>query len=118
MASLTTTGLSEAFALLAHPYRRFVLYYLTNESETVAVDTLAAAIATWEESHTGRDRSADRDVIEVELHHTHLPKLVDAGVVTVRADGNAIELRETEGLVDFLGDTVQIDGYTRTVADD
>jgi len=117
MAALTTPELSDMFDLLTHPHRRYVLYYLTNESNTVAIDTLAGAIATWEENQTGTD-CPTRKTIETALHHRHLPKLADAGTITISANRDAIELRKTDGLNRFLSGTAPIDGYPSIAADD
>lgn len=118
MAALTTPELSDMFELLTHPHRRYVLYYLTTESNTATIDTLVSAIATWDGGQTGPDRNTDRDALEAALHHKHLPKLADAGMITVSADSDSIELRETNGLNTFLGYTAPIDGSQPIAADD
>jgi hypothetical protein len=95
-----------------------MLYYLTNESAVAHVETLAARIATWEEEQTGTDwQSTDTD-IRTALQHMHIPKLVEAGVITVDATAETIELRDTDGVRQFLGDSADIDGYGYPAADD
>lgn len=118
MASVSSSGLNETFDLLTHPYRRYVLYYLTQESEVVDIDTLATAIANWSRDHTGTDQTNNTNEIKTVLHHTHFPKLTDAGIITFGPNKNSIELREADGLSRFLDDTAPIDGYRKIVADD
>lgn len=62
------------FDALADAHRRFVVAYLHDRDEPVALETLAAAVAD-------RDAAADEREARIRLHHTHLPKLERAGVV-------------------------------------
>lgn len=107
MASLDATDLNETFDLLTHPHRRYVLYYLTREFEAVAIDTLAAAIAGWDADHTGPIH--DSTAVEAALHHTHLPKLREAGIITFGPDGETIELDETGELEQFLAEAARVE---------
>ena len=118
MAALDTMQLSQAFDLLTHPHRRYVLYYLTEESEVVDIDTLATAITKWERDHTVTDGNNNLKHIKTTLHHGHLPKLADADIITFNANTGSIELIETDVLDWFLADTARIDGYTQAVAND
>lgn len=118
MAAQNVNELNETFNLLTHPHRRYVLYYLTKEFEVVDIETLAAAIAKWDGSRTATGGSDNSDDIEIGLRHTHLPKLVDAGVITFDADTGAIELDETNGHDRFIDEAARIDGYMQTVAAD
>lgn len=118
MASLATSELNQTFELLTHPYRRYVLYYLTKESEVVGIDTLATAIGKWDGDHTGTDRTNNTKEAKTALHHTHLPKLADAGIITFGPNKDSIELGESDGLGRFLDDTARIDGYVQTAAGD
>lgn len=118
MAAQNTTALTETFDLLADPHRRYVLYYLTKESEVVDLETLAAAIANWDGGPTATGRSDNREAIATGLYHTHLPKLADAGLITFDADTGSIELTETKGHGQFIAEAARIDGYTQTVAGD
>ena len=117
MASMDTPQLNEAFELLSHPYRRLTLSYLTTETESVHVDTLVAEIAAWEGATVGTSRQREPATIERALHHVHLPKLVEAGIVASTANGNNVHLVQPEGVDRFLDDVSRIDGYG-LVADD
>lgn len=118
MASLDTPRLNEAFDLLAHPYRRYVLYHLTNETEVVSIETLATAITGWDGDQTGTARNNAVKTVETALRHIHLPKLADAGIVAFHQEAGTVELAETDGLHRFLVETARIDGRTKTTADD
>lgn len=118
MASLDGQMLTETFELLTHPYRRYALYYLTNESAEVGIETLAATIATWDGEQTGTDQSTTHTDIRTALRHIHIPKLAEAGIITVDTTTNRIELRDAAGVSQFLSDTAAVDGYGQTAADD
>lgn len=78
------TGVLEA---LAHRRRRRVLRLL-DSVERLPVEDLVGALGAGD--HRSPSASADADLtdVRVELQHRHLPKLVDAGLVT-RSDDRA-----------------------------
>ncbi|WP_247001065.1 DUF7344 domain-containing protein [Halosolutus gelatinilyticus] len=118
MEGPNTSRLTETLDLLTHPYRRYTLYSLTNESKVIGVDTLAIAIAEWTGDQTEAGRSADRKAVETALRHTHLPKLVDEGIISFGANMGFIELRDMDRFDRFLADMARIDGYIQTAAGD
>jgi len=118
MVEPNTSRLTETLDLLTHPYRRYALYCLTNESEVISVDTLATAIAERVEDRTEAGRSTDENAIKTALCHTHLPKLADRDIVSFRVNTGFVELRNTDGVDQFLADTARIDGYMQTAASD
>ncbi len=81
-AVVTTNPLSldATFDALADAERRMILHYLTDAADHEAtVDELVSYITQQEANHTGELPS--RDSIEMRLHHIHLPKLVEVGLV-------------------------------------
>lgn len=118
MASSDTAELSETFDLLAHPHRRYLLYYLRTEFEVVDIETVATAIAGWVEDDARTNGDTDSKAVETGLRHTHLPKLADAGIVTFDATTGAIELETANGHGQFIDEAARIDGYRQTTADD
>lgn len=116
MATLDSSRLTETFDLLTHPHRRYVLYYLTRESEAVDVATLAASLVEWDGDHARTDRLTRIENVTAGLYHTHLPKLADAGVIAFGPNMDSIELRAIDGLGRFLGETASIDDFTKTAA--
>ncbi|WP_440763693.1 DUF7344 domain-containing protein [Natronorubrum sp. DTA7] len=117
MAPLNTSRLNETFDLLTHPHRRYVLYHLRTKVRDVGIETLAAAIADWNEAHSRMERASHIDKIKTALYHTHLPKLADAGFITVDTTMDSIGLARTDGLDRFLADAARIDGYGHIAAD-
>lgn len=65
-----------AFDLLRAPRRRYVLHYLHEHADSATVSELADWIARHEPD-------ADTERIEISLHHSHLPKLEDAGPISL-----------------------------------
>lgn len=117
MVAKTKMGVNKMFRLLSHPHRRHILYHLTQEPGTIDIDTLSALLVNQDDGHPGQSRNTSSDTIKVELHHMHLPKLVNSGIITFDADTGLIELIETEGYGQFLAEAARVDGYTRPVAD-
>ncbi|MCU4752943.1 ArsR family transcriptional regulator [Halobacteria archaeon AArc-curdl1] len=118
MAEPNTSRLTETLDLLTHPYRRYTLYCLTNESKVISVDSLATAVANWAEEQTRPGQNTDRNAVKTALYHTHLPKLADRGLVSFRSDTGTVELRDTDGIDQFLADTAPIDGYIQAAVGD
>lgn len=87
----------ELFGALAATHRRRILFLLCDrESVSLPEGLLPRAAATERERggavstsgseprsgpSSGRDTARDLDRLEVELHHKHLPKLEDCGLV-------------------------------------
>ena len=99
----TEPSIDDLFAVLTEARRRTVLSVLTESTSPMDVESLATRVAARE-----RDVDADSlsestvEDVHVTLHHVHLPKLDDAGLVDHdRENGTAA----TTG----AGDTVPID---------
>lgn len=110
--------LTVMFNALAHSYRRYVLYYLTTESEEVRLETLAETLADREDGHPTTERHDAKANIKAELHHMHLPKLVEFGIITFDMDTATIELNETIGHDQLIARSSRIEGYTQPAAGD
>lgn len=88
------TSTDELHRLLTNSRRRLLLSYLTGRGDDPAsVDDLVDAVAERERPDPGP--ATHRDRIAIDLHHVHLPKLADVGVIdydpvagTVRYDGS------------------------------
>lgn len=118
MESSNRASLGETFDLLAHPYRRYVLYYLRTHPGVVAIDTLTAMLAAelGDQSKTvGGDTT---EHIEIALHHLHLPKLADSGLITFAQDGKSIELDGITEHSRFIDQAARIEGYAPPAAGD
>lgn len=80
---LTNGGISTLSAVLralSHQHRRYILYYL-EENDTASLDELAQYIEEVETNNSTNRLPSEYDEIRLQLHHTHIPKLVDAHLV-------------------------------------
>ncbi|AGB16017.1 hypothetical protein Halru_1405 [Halovivax ruber XH-70] len=118
MEARTKSEMNEIFTLLRHPYRRYVLYHLIRESETVDFDTLTASLANWDADQPEESQTINSTTIEVQLRHMHLPKLADAGLITFAQDGQSIQLDGINGLSQFIDQAARIDGHAPPAAGD
>lgn len=95
--------LDEVFEALAHSRRRYLLYCLTKASGSVTERSeLVAALQVFEEEATEGDASPTRESIELDLHHTHLPKLADAGFVEYDTRQGTVRYDEPPALQEWL----------------
>lgn len=77
---VASLSLDATLELLANHDRRRVLGYLMDDSDgTATVEELVDHVAEKRAERT--DDALDTDQIETRLHHVHIPKLADAGVV-------------------------------------
>lgn len=96
------------FDLLSSSRRRFVLYYLQTETESVKLTDLSDEVAAWEyETPIEELTEQERKRAYVSLYQTHVPKLVEAGLVD-HADNGMLRL------TDRMND---IDGYLQNEND-
>ncbi|WP_276253780.1 DUF7344 domain-containing protein [Halomontanus rarus] len=81
----------EIYTCLAHHRRRRILAFLDDRSSLVSDTELATRIGAAESNVALEDVSEnDARSILVELNHTHLPRLVDAGFVTWNRDAGTV----------------------------
>lgn len=86
--------LDTMFDVLSADRRRYTLQYLVETDATVPLSELAAAVATTETDESSV--SADsRQQVAIDLHHRHLPKLADEGLISYDADANLTTVTET-----------------------
>lgn len=94
---VTTETLLE---LLADPQRRTVLRHLRETGECDVAE-LIEAIAT-DGGTTASHRPSHETVSAVELHHSHLPRLADAGIVEYDRTAGVVRYRGTDRLEALL----------------
>jgi len=95
MSVTDSRTLTELLELLSHPRRRFVIHSLQGSGRPLDTAVLAKAIAAWENTDTAAGANAFAiDAVGVSLHHTHFPKLVEAGLVLYDATRDSVELGE------------------------
>lgn len=71
------------FELLANDDRRDVLRYLSQTAGATSIEDIAATVARWRSNRT--------EELRIALHHIHLPKLVDEGVVRYDPETGTVE---------------------------
>lgn len=101
----------EISALLSHPRRRYVLQYCMNtRKETIDLDELATAILIRED--VNNDELNDRRrLIEIDLHHAHLPKLSAKNVVEYDSRNVVIRYEGAPVLEELVSVIDPKDGY-------
>lgn len=92
------------FDILSNPRRRFVLHYLSRQSDAIPLRELADEVARWE---TGDETLSpqQRKRVYVSLYQTHVPRLADAGM---------IEFDSESGLVNLADRAQEIDRYVKS----
>lgn len=90
-------SLNATLEILAHHHRREILCILTNAPDhTATVDELINREAERTDERPGHDE------IEVAIHHVHLPKMADAGVVEYDARSQELRYWRNDRLEDLL----------------
>lgn len=75
------------FDALRNPRRQFALAYLRQQDRPVTLTELARRTTAWEAGEPPTEIAEDRvDRVRVSLHHSHLPKLADLGLVEYTGD--------------------------------
>lgn len=102
----------ELHRLLANSRRRLVLSYLqSHPAEGAAVDDLVGAVARGEQPDPGP--ATHRERIQVDLHHVHLPKLADAGVVGYDPVAGTVQYEPSAELEAALSRSLEIEETLR-----
>lgn len=94
-------------ALLANTRRRYALYALSHQIGAMSLGELAEQIAIYE----GDSAYDQYERIVTSLHHTHLPKLVEAGIVRYDAEQETVRVETVAPVKPYLelaiGDDLQ-----------
>lgn len=88
----------EAFDLLRHSRRRYLLEALTTDTE-FPLEDLVEAVAERERKARGLDVNTKRhDQVRFALFHSHLPRLEETGVICCDHDDGAVTVEDAEKL--------------------
>lgn len=89
-------GLSRLFQSLADPDRRRLLGHLHDRAPSPTTrDELASQLATWNlEGETEEPTTEEQQRALVDLHHVHLPKLEDVGLIDRDTDRNTVAIAD------------------------
>ncbi len=110
LAGRRSAPFSEAtvFGLLQNRRRRFALHYLKQRAEPVTVSRLAEQVAAWETDTPVDDvDDAAHKRVHVSLLQSHLPVMVEAGVV--ERDGTTVRLTEDAADIDVYVELMRRD---------
>lgn len=97
------------FDILSSPRRRYVLYYLRQADEPVALNELSEQVAAWEnETDVEKLSDQERKRVYVSLYQTHIPKLDSIGIIEYDQESGLIELTsQAHEVDDYLTETSQ-----------
>jgi hypothetical protein len=116
--ALPDRSIDELLALLDDPQRQHVIRCLHHAPTPAALDDLAAClvVSTPAEADQEADPRApfDHARARAALHHVHLPRLADAGLVEYDADDCAITATDSAGLSALLELRATIAGASET----
>lgn len=88
--------------LLTDRRRRFTLYYLREtDADVVTLDEVTDHVATWEAEWKG-STGETRKRICTSLHHNHLPRLAEAGLIEYDARSQTVRNRPEPSLTGWL----------------
>lgn len=91
---ISADALDAMFDVLSADRRRHTLQYLVETDATVPLSKLATAVATAETGESSASTDAQQQVA-IDLHHRHLPKLADEGLISYDVDANLTTVTET-----------------------
>lgn len=95
-----SSALDDIFGVLADPMRREVIRYCADHAnEPTDLDTVVDYLAEQR-----RDGEPDRDRIALRLHHLHLPKLAETGLVEFDPDSGRLEYRSNDAIESCLSE--------------
>ena len=90
-----------ALQLLSHPQRRQIVKQVAQTGHVTTVDQLSTH--STQTDRQSSDRAETPDTQPIDLHHVHLPKLHDAGVIVYDSDRQTIRAgRHLDAVVDLL----------------
>jgi hypothetical protein len=84
-------ALDTTLDLLSNRRRRYVLYYLREQGETVSLEELAEQVASWE---SDADDPGDAECVLADLYHSQLPRLEESDIITFDPEGGYVTLAD------------------------
>jgi DNA-binding transcriptional ArsR family regulator len=96
--------ISKSLEMLGSKRRRYVLYVLQNRKKATFKE-VTERVAIWETETVSEELDErTRENIRVNLHHSHLPKLEDAGMITYDRQSGAVYLRDLSDTMEEILD--------------
>ncbi|WP_332099093.1 DUF7344 domain-containing protein [Halalkalicoccus salilacus] len=90
------SGSADGHDSLAYPRRRHVLDRLLAHGGRMELSELADEIAAVEHTATDEVPNGQAKLVRLDLHHSHVPKLVNAGVLEYESESGLIELDDAD----------------------
>jgi len=88
----TPLELDTVLDVCEHPHRRAVLAALAENHQSISVNALATAIVEHDQDRLVTDDSGETlTQIRVGLHHAHLPKLDEAGLIEYNSERQLVK---------------------------
>ena len=98
-----TDSLDTVFDLLSDARRRYTLYYLfAMEGDVAEFEAVVNAVCNYEGAGTDSTSPSPPENIRVKLHHSHLPKLAEAGVIDYDRRQGTIRFTPTPPLEEWV----------------
>lgn len=106
---VTQPSLDEFLELLADRRRRYALYCLDEADETVVSleelsDQVVQRERNWDDDGTPAEDHGEN--VRIELHHNHLPRLSDAGLIDYDSRTKTVNNREGSSLIKWVQNDV------------
>ena len=102
---MPTNGLDACLGLVADRRRRELIHQLRhNGNGQTTIDDLVDRLNRGVKA-TGKDRPRGREELAIQVHHTHLPKLADFGVVEYDPERGTVQyqpVEQVEAVLDSL----------------
>ncbi|MFC5365312.1 DUF7344 domain-containing protein [Salinirubrum litoreum] len=95
------------FDILQNRRRRYALHYLKQQETPVRIRALVEQVASWEYDTPVRELARkERHRVYVSMTQTHLPKMVDADIVSTDEDAGTVRLTEQAANLDVYLEVV------------
>ncbi|WP_224449685.1 DUF7344 domain-containing protein [Haloprofundus salilacus] len=101
--SRVTENLDTIFELLSITRLRYVLYYLYSMDDEVAeLEDVVHAVCAYEVAGTEPDEPPSREQVKLDVHHSKLPRLDEAGIIDYDSRQNELRFYHSPSLEEWL----------------
>ena len=89
-------------ALADHRRRAVLTYFQQAQSGDATVEELASSLAERDDGQSSTPPDTEGRNIRISLHHTHLPKLADANLISYDPDQGRVRDQSNDWVADLL----------------
>ena len=98
-----TASLDQVFDLLRTDRRRHLMYYLsTREDKVVDFEAVVDAVCAYAAAGTDGEGFPPRQSVRLDLHHHHIPRLEEAGLIESDSRSDVLRVRGFAELEEWL----------------